>query len=115
VFFAMLFAVGALMMQSIRERVPELAVLKTVGFSDRQVMTLILAESITFCVFAAGIGLAIAATLLPLARKQVGITSMPLIVLEAGVAFAVLLALVAGAVPAWRGLRLRIANALAAG
>jgi putative ABC transport system permease protein len=115
VFFAMLFAVGALMMQSIRERVPELAVLKTVGFSDRQVMTLILAESTTFCVFAAAIGLGIAATLLPLARNQVGITSMPFIVLEAGVAFAVLLALVAGAVPAWRGLRLQIANALAAG
>ncbi len=69
VFFAMLFAVGALMMQSIRERVPELAVLKTVGFSDRQVAALILAESITFCVFAAGVGLAIAAALLPLARQ----------------------------------------------
>ncbi len=38
VFFALLLATGALMMQSIRERVPELAVLKTLGFSDKLVM-----------------------------------------------------------------------------
>ncbi|MEJ0035739.1 MAG: ABC transporter permease [Gammaproteobacteria bacterium] len=115
VFFAMLFATGALMMQAIRERVPELAVLKTMGFSDRQVMGLILAESLTFCVFAAAVGLGIAGALLPLAHGLIGIASMPLIVLEAGLGFAVLLALISGAVPAWRGLRLQIASALARG
>ena len=45
VFFALLFSTAALMMQAIRERRPELAVLKTVGFSDRKVMMLILAEA----------------------------------------------------------------------
>ncbi|MEJ1961717.1 MAG: ABC transporter permease [Gammaproteobacteria bacterium] len=115
VFFAMLFATGALMMQSIRERVPELAVLKTMGFSDRQVMLLILAEALTFCVFAAAIGLGLAAILLRLAKAQIGFAGMPVVVLEAGLVIAIVVALVAGSVPAWRGLRLQIANALAEG
>lgn len=113
VFFALLFATGALMMQSIRERMPELAVLKTVGFSDRLVMGLILAEAITFCLFAAGIGLAAASFLLPLARQFIGIAAMPRVVVVAGLGLAVLLALIGSSVPAWRGLRLQVADALA--
>ena len=113
VFFAMLFATGALMMQAIRERVPELAVLKSMGFSDQHIMLLILAEALIACVFAAAIGLGIAASLLPLARSQIGIASMPIIVVLAGAGFAVALALIGGSVPAWRGLRLQIATALA--
>jgi putative ABC transport system permease protein len=113
VFFALLLATGALMMQSIRERVAELAVMKTVGFSDRRVMVLILIEAVTFCVLSAGIGLAIAAMILPMARQQIGITHMPPVVLIAGVGFAIVLALLGGLAPAWRGLRLRVVDALA--
>jgi putative ABC transport system permease protein len=113
VFFALLFATGALMMQSIRERMPELAVLKTVGFSDRLVMGLIIAEAVTFCVFSAGIGLAVAAFVLPMARQFIGIAAMPLVVAAAGLVLAVLLALIGSCVPAWRGLRLQVADALA--
>jgi len=113
VFFALLLAVSALMMQSIRERVPELGVLKTLGFSDRLVMTLILSEAIAFCVFSAGIGLALASFLLPMARAQIGIAHMPGIVIAMGIAFAVVLALFGGSVPAWRGLKLQVADALA--
>jgi putative ABC transport system permease protein len=113
VFFAMLFATGALMMQSIRERRPELAVLKTFGFSDRLVTGLIVTEAITFCVFSAGIGLAIATFLLPQARQLIGIAAMPHVVIAAGFGFAVLLALIGSAVPAWRGMKLQVADALA--
>jgi putative ABC transport system permease protein len=113
VFFAMLFATGALMMQSIRERMPELAVLKTVGFSDRLVMGLIVLEAVVFCVFAAGIGLAIAAFVLPMARQFIGIAGVPLVVVAAGLVFAVMLALIGSSVPAWRGLRLQVTDALA--
>jgi len=113
VFFALLFATAALMMQSIRERLPELAVLKTVGFSDRQVMILILVESVTFCVFAAAIGLGVAGVLLPLAQRFIGISGMPWIVVATGLAIAVALALLGGSVPAHRGLRLQVAQALA--
>jgi len=101
------------MMQSIRERMPELAVLKTLGFSDRMVMNLILGEAIVFCVFSAAVGLAIAAFVLPMAREMIGIASMPGIVVAAGIGFAVLLALIGGSVPAWRGLKLQVADALA--
>jgi putative ABC transport system permease protein len=113
VFFALLFATGALMMQSIRERMPELAVLKTVGFSDRLVVGLIVTEAVVFCLFSAGIGLGIAAFVLPLARQLIGIAGVPGAVVAAGFGFAVLLALIGSTVPAWRGLRLQVADALA--
>jgi len=113
VFFAILFATGALMMQSIRERMPELAVLKTVGFSDRLVMGLIVAEAVVFCLFAAGVGLAIAAFVLPFAKQFIGIAGMPPVVAAAGTVFAVVLALIGSSVPAWRGLRLQVTDALA--
>jgi len=113
VFFGLLFATSALMMQSIRERTAELAVLKTVGFGDGLVMTLILTEAIVFCLFSAAVGLGFASLLLPRARALIGITTMPAVVLIAGAGFAVLLALIGSAVPAWRGLRLQVAEALA--
>ena len=113
VFFALLLATGALMMQSIRERIAELAVMKTVGFSDRHVMVLILVEGVMFCVLAACIGLAIATLVLPMARSQIGIAGVPPSVVLAGIAIAVLLALLGGLAPAWRGLRLRVVDALA--
>jgi putative ABC transport system permease protein len=113
VFFALLLATGALMMQSMRERIPELAVLKTLGFSDELVMGLILAEAILFCVVSAMVGLGLAAVILPAARTLIGLTSMPAIVFVAGVGFAALLAVVGGSVPAWRGLKLQVAEALA--
>jgi putative ABC transport system permease protein len=113
VFFALLFATGALLMQSIRERLPELAILKTLGFSDRLVMTLIVCEALTLCVLSAAIGLGLATLLLPLARGAIGIASVPVVVLLAGLGCAVILALIGATVPAWRGLRLQVADALA--
>ena len=113
VFFALLLATGALMMQSVRERVPELAVLKTLGFSDHLVMILILVEAVLFSVFSASIGLGLAAIILPQARTLIGITSMPLNVIVTGLIFAVVLAIAGSSVPAWRGLKLQVAEALA--
>jgi putative ABC transport system permease protein len=112
-FFALLFATGALMMQTIRERTPELAVLKTVGFADRRVMILILAEALVSCALGAAIGLTLAALLLPRARGFIGnIAHLPGVVVLAGAVCAILLALVSGAIPAWRGLKLQVAVAL---
>jgi putative ABC transport system permease protein len=113
VFFALLLATGALMMQSVRERVPELAVLKTLGFSDQLVMILILIEAVLFCVFSAAIGLGLASFILPQARTLIGITSMPVNVIVTGLIFAIVLALAGSSVPAWRGLKLRVAEGLA--
>ncbi|MGH8150726.1 MAG: ABC transporter permease [Steroidobacteraceae bacterium] len=113
VFFALLLATGALMMQSIRERVPELAVMKTIGFTDRRLLALLLAESVVFCVAAGAIGLGIGSALLPLARRDVGITIVPGIMFAEGIACAVLLAVLAAWIPARRGARLAVADALA--
>jgi putative ABC transport system permease protein len=111
-FFALLFATGALMMQTIRERTAELAVLKTVGFADRRVMGLILVEALVSCILGAALGLAIAALLLPRARQLIGVGHIPGVVIIEGFASAVILGLVSGAIPAWRGLRLQVATAL---
>ena len=62
----------------------------------------------------AAIGLTIAALLLPRARQLIGSqASMPGVVIAAGFACAIILALLSGAIPAWRGLRLSVAAALA--
>jgi len=55
VFFTLLLVVVNTMMQAFRERVPELAVLKTLGFTDRQVGGLVIAESVLLCLFAAAL------------------------------------------------------------
>ncbi len=62
--FTLLFLTGNTMMQSVRERIPELAVLKTYGFSNAAIMSLVFGEALLLCVAAAGIGVAIAAALL---------------------------------------------------
>jgi putative ABC transport system permease protein len=113
VFFALLFATGSSLMQSVRERVPELAVLKTLGFSDGAVLRLVLAESLMLCVLAALLGLAAAAALFPALRGAIGVATMPRAVIAEGVLIAVLLALATGVLPAWRARELNIVDALA--
>ncbi len=57
VFFTLLLVVGNTMAQSVRERIPELAVLKTLGFSDGSVLGFVLAEAAALCVIGGLIGL----------------------------------------------------------
>ena len=61
VFFTLLLLTGNTMAQAVRERIPELAVLKTIGFSNRSVLWLVLAESVLLVVLGGLIGLGIAA------------------------------------------------------
>ena len=113
VFFTLLFLTGNTMMQSVRERVPELAVLKTLGFTDLAVVVLILAEALLLCLVAALLGLAIAAGIFPALKSVVGEAHLPADVVTLGLAVAVLLALATGLPPAWRTTRLNIIDALA--
>ena len=113
VFFALLFSVGAVVMQSVRERTPELAVLKTLGFTDVGVMSLIVAETLLLCLFSAGIGLGLAALLFPVIKAAVGFNIHAGPVLLVGLVLAVGLALISGLPPAIRGMRLSIVDALA--
>ena len=113
VFFALLFSVGALMMQSVRERTPELAVLKTLGFTDSGLMMLVLSESLGFCVVSAAVGLGLAALLFPVARQTIGFDVQAGPLMLAGFGLAVLLALISGLPPAIRAMRLEVVDALA--
>ncbi|MEA3106358.1 MAG: putative transport system permease protein [Gammaproteobacteria bacterium] len=113
VFFTLLFLTGNTMMQSVRERVPELAVLKTLGFGDITVLGLVIAESLLLCVVAALIGLALSFAALPIVKMGLqGVELSPRALLP-GIGVAVLLAFIVGLPPALRAMRLTIVDALA--
>jgi putative ABC transport system permease protein len=113
VFFALLFLTGNTMMQSIRERIPEFAVLKTLGFSDAGVTALVLGESTLLCVFAALIGLGLSVLAFPFMKAAVGVASLPPQVILLGIGCAVLLAMIIGAIPALKVKRMSIVDSLA--
>ncbi len=113
VFVALLFSTATMMAQSIRERTGELATLKAVGFSDRAVFSLIAAESMVVWAAAAVLGLLLATIAFPYAARWVPGISMPSVVVEIGLAIAVLIALASASVPAFRAARLNVATALA--
>ncbi len=113
VLFTLLFLTANTMMQSVRERIPELAVLKTLGYSDGKVLTFVLIEAFLLCIFAALIGLGFAALIFPMLKALLGDLPMPFTVVAMGVGVAVVLALVSGLPPAIRAQRLNIVDALA--
>jgi putative ABC transport system permease protein len=113
VFAALLFSTGTMLMQSIRERTPELAMLKTLGFTGRAIFLLIVAEAGLVCVAGALLGLGLAMAAFPYTAKWVPGLTMPLAVIEAGVVAACLVALFSAALPAHRAARLRVVDALA--
>jgi putative ABC transport system permease protein len=113
VLFTLLFLTGNTMMQSMRERIPELAVLKTLGFTDGAVSTLVLFESILLCVISALIGLGLASIAFNGLTAALGTISMPMSVILLGIGIAAALAIVSGLPPAWRAMRLNIVDALA--
>jgi putative ABC transport system permease protein len=113
VLFTLLFLTANTMMQSVRERISELAVLKTLGYSDGKVLALVLVEAFLLCVFAALIGIGLAAAVFPMLRAIMGDLPMPSIVVWMGVGIAILLALASGLPPAVRAQRLNIVDALA--
>jgi putative ABC transport system permease protein len=100
----------------VRERVGEIGALKAIGFSDRSVLGLVLAEAcvISFCGAALGLGLAM--LMIPGLAKAVQdylvLAQLPLPSLALGAGIALLLGLVAGGPPAIAAMRLRVADAL---
>jgi putative ABC transport system permease protein len=113
VFAALLFSVATMMMQGIRERTPEFGVLKTLGFTDRAVFMLVLAEAVVVCLAGAFSGLALATLAFPYTAKWIPGLTMPLVVIEVATVAAGLVALLSAALPALRAARLRVVDALA--
>ncbi|MEM7357150.1 MAG: FtsX-like permease family protein, partial [Acidobacteriota bacterium] len=115
VFFTLLLVAGNTMAQSVRERTSELAVLKTLGFTGRQVMAMVLGESVLVALLAGGGGLFLFYVLAQsgdLGGSWLPTLFLPTSALFSGLALALGLGLATGAVPAWQALRLNIVNAL---
>jgi putative ABC transport system permease protein len=117
VFFTLILLTGNTMAQAVRERIPELAVLKTIGFANGAVLALVLAEAALLLLVGAAVGLALAGAVVSVVRLKYG-TAVPMdpvggeIWVE-GLALALIVGLLVGALPALRGMRLRIVDALA--
>ena len=115
VFFTILLVTGTTMAQAVRERTADLAVLKTLGFSNKLLLSLVLLESLGLSVCGGGLGLGLAwlivqrgdptGGLLPAFYLTVGDVAI-------GGACVLVLGLASGVLPARRAGRLRIAEAL---
>ena len=116
VFFTILLLTANTMTQSLRERIPELAVLKTLGFTDSTVSVLVLAESVLLCLGGGllGIGLAIgvATVIGPSLEQFLGTFAISGSAIGLAIGVAILLGLAIGSVPALSAKRLTIVDAL---
>ena len=116
VFFTILILTGNTMAQSIRERIPELAILKTLGFSDGKVTALVLAEAMLMLVLGGGIGMGAAVAAMPALNGSTGGRFPPLFVGPEtwllAATLAAIVALIIGLPPALRANRLKIVDAL---
>ncbi len=116
VFFTILLVAGNTMAQSVRERISELAVLKAVGFTDRGVLGLVLAESCLLTAVGGLAGLGLAWLAISFGGDPTG-GSFPVFYLPAkdvlvGIGLVALVGVAAGLFPSLQARRLRIADAL---
>jgi putative ABC transport system permease protein len=117
VFFTLLLLSGNTMMQAVRERTGELAVLKTIGFSSHSVLAMVLAESVLLVLLGGVIGLGLAALIIPVvAAGSGGMLNLPGVGANSwlmGIVLMVVIGLLVGVLPALRAMRLNIVDALA--
>jgi putative ABC transport system permease protein len=103
------------MMQSVRERTNELAVLKTLGFTDTRILALVLSESLFITLAGGGLGLALAWMFVQRGDPTGGLLTifeLPPRDIVTGVVLMFLMGLFAGITPALGAMRLRITDAL---
>ena len=115
VLFTILLVVANTMMQAVRERTSELAVLKTLGFSNATMLVLVLVESLFIALLGGAIGLSAAWLLVQAGDPTGGLLpafTLPSGDLLTGLWLMLALGLVAGALPAIQAMRLRITDAL---
>jgi len=115
VLFTMLLVAANTMAQSVRERTSEMGVLKTLGFSNGSILSLILGESVLIAVLGGALGLAAAWMIVQQGDPTGGM--LPIFVLPTrdvvmGAVMIVLLGLIAGALPAMNAMNLKITDAL---
>jgi len=117
VFFTLLLLSGNTMMQAVRERTSELAVLKTIGFSNHAVLGIVLAESVLLLLLGGVIGLGLASLIIPaVSAGSGGMLNLPVVGANSwilGLVLMIAIGLLVGALPAIRAMRLNIVDALA--
>ncbi len=117
VFFTLILLTGNTMAQAVRERIPELAVLKTIGFSNGGVLSLVLAEAVFLVVLGGVLGMLLAMAVVGGLKARLG-EGLPMANVTGsiwGVAIVLMLVIgvIVGVLPALRGMRLKIVDALA--
>ena len=114
--FTILLVAGNTMAQAIRERTNELAVLKTLGFSEGRILSLVLLESIAIAVVGGGLGLVLAYVFITAVGDPThGLLPafyFPIPQVIAGATLVLGLGFASGVLPAWQASRLRIVDAL---
>ncbi len=116
VFFAILLVAANTMMMAARERTSEFAVMKTLGFGDRLLFMLVMAEAATITVVGGTLGVFGAKLLF----AETGFNALGLLpgfevkwsTSLVGLLIAVSLGLISGLVPAWQAARLPVAQTL---
>jgi putative ABC transport system permease protein len=116
VFFTLLLVSGNTMSQSVRERISELAVLKTLGFTDRSVLGIVLSESILIMLMGGLLGLGLGWILVQGLAKGMGAFLPGVFLSPAAITGAVAImigaGILAGIFPAVKAMRLTIIDAL---
>jgi putative ABC transport system permease protein len=114
--FTILLVSGNTMAQAIRERTNELAVLKTLGFSEGRILSMVLLESALIAIVGGGLGLALSYTFITLGGDPThGLLPafyFPTHAIITGVGLVLALGLAAGLLPASQASRLKIVDAL---
>src|SRR5262245_23219534 len=114
--FTILLVSGNTMAQAIRERTNELAVLKTLGFSEGRILSMVLLESALIAIVGGGLGLTLSYIFITIGGDPTGgllpAFYFPTSMVIAGVGLVLALGLAAGFLPAWQASRLRIVDAL---
>lgn len=115
VFFIILLVAGNTMAYTVRERTNELAVLKAIGFTDQGVLGLVLGESLAITLAGGLLGLGLAWLLVSMGDPTSGsfpVFYFPTKDLFIGLLLIVVMAFIAGILPALQAQRLQIADAL---
>jgi putative ABC transport system permease protein len=103
------------MAQSVRERTGELGALKAMGFSNGQVLALVLGESCLLATLGGAVGLGLATLLIARGDPTGNLLPtfhLPTGDLATGCVFVLGLGFAAGVLPALQAMRLRVADAL---
>ena len=114
--FTILLVAGNTMAQAIRERTNELAVLKTLGFGEGRILSLVLLESVFIAFVGGGLGLVLSYLFITLGGDPThGLLPafyFPTAQVILGVVLVTVLGIASGFLPAWQASRLRIVDAL---